>query len=123
MTKEQKINETARLLFHCAQIHYASPYYSKAEDTFDRIMERAELAGCPIIKRIDLTRGENRRVCTISAADAMIVAEYYESYIAPHYTVKFYMKNGDVRISKNRDKKEVERLRSKGVLIEAIEEK
>ena len=123
MTHEQKVKETAERLYRCAQTLESSPYYSESENIVDRIIERADWAGCPITNRIDLTRGLNRRVCAISFEDAKIVAEYYESYIEPHFMVKFYMKDGTIRISRNRDRKEVERLRSKGVLIEAIQEK
>lgn len=122
MTREQKIMETAKQLFLCAQTRYASPYYSQSEAIVDRIIERAIAAGCPIANRIDLTRGEDRRVCKISFEDAKIVAEYYESYVEPKFTVKFYMKDGTIKVSKNRDRKEVERLRIKGVLISVNEE-
>lgn len=122
MTIEQRIMQTAELLHRKAQIRYSSPYYSEAEEIVDRIIDRAERAGCPIAFQIDLTRGEDNRVCKISYEDAKIVAQYYESYIEPKFTVSFYMKNGSIRTVRNRDAKEVERLRSKGVLIEAIKE-
>lgn len=122
MTHEQKVKETAERLYRCAQTIASSPFYSESENIVDRIIERADKAGCPITNRIDLTRGQNRRVCAISFEDAKIVAEYYESYVEPHFTVKFYMKDGSIRIIRNRDRKEVQRLSSKGVLIEAIPE-
>ena len=122
MTHEQKVMNTAILLHRRAQTHCSSPYYSESENFVDRVLERAMKAGCPIAERIDLTHGQDRRVCKISFDEAKIVAEYFESYVEPLFTVTFRFNNGTIKVIKHRDQKQVDELRRKGALIEAIKE-
>lgn len=122
MKREKKVMETACELLRLSQVHVRSPYYSEAYKRVNNILKRAIKGGCYVATKVELTLGQNRRVCNVSFDEAKIIAGYYEDYKEPLYTITFRFSNGQTKTVKHRELKEVERIREKGLLIEAIPE-